>query len=107
MTLVGSADQPIGLAFTPDDQRLVSAAPGQLRTWDLRPQGPAALGNFHVDSGFVGSFAVAADESSAVIDTYHAGSGSLQRVGTDGSNTVIADELRQYSERVRRRSVPT
>ncbi len=95
LTLVGSADQPIGFAFSPDSEGLISAAPGQLRRWDLRPQGTAALGNFHVDTGYVGSFAVAGDESSAVIDTYRAGSGSIQRVGADGASTVIADNLQQ------------
>ena len=95
LVLAGSEDQPIGVAFSPDSRSLVSAAPGQLRTWDLRPQGPAALGNFHVDSGFVGSFAVAADESTAVIDTYRAGSGAIQRVDTDGASTMVADHLQQ------------
>jgi WD40 repeat protein len=95
LVLAGSTDQPIGLAFSPDAQQLVSATPGQLRTWDLRPQGPAALGNFHVDTGYVGSFAVAADETSAVIDTYHAGSGTIQRVDVGGSTTALAGNLQQ------------
>ena len=98
LLLVGSPGTPFGLAFSPDDQRLVSAAPGQLRTWDLRPQGPAALANFHVDTGYVGSFAVAADQSDTVINTYRAGVGTTQRVDADGTTTAIATNLHESNQ---------
>ena len=39
LVLAGSPDQPFGMAFSPDSSRLVSAVPGQLRSWDLSPQG--------------------------------------------------------------------
>src|SRR4029077_17063481 len=55
----------------------------------------AALGNFHVDTGFVGSFAVAADESTALIDTYRAGAGEIQHVDTAGGSVMVTNHLEQ------------
>ncbi len=70
LMIPGMPDQPIRMAFSADDTRLVSAVPGQLRTWDLTPQGPPALGNFHATGGFVGRFAMPADGSAALVSVY-------------------------------------
>ena len=76
------------LAFSPDSSRLVSAVPGQLRSWDLSPQGPAALGNFHATGGFVGSFAVGADQSNALVTMYKDGTGTIERVDQATGNVT-------------------
>ena len=93
LLLAGSPDQPYALAFSPDSSRLVSAVPGQLRSWDLSPQGPAALGNFHATGGFVGLFAVGADQSSALVTMYKGGTGTIERVdrATDSVTEVLGD----------------
>ena len=96
LLLAGSPDQPYGLAFSPDSSRLVSAVPGQLRSWDLSPQGPAALGNFHATGGFVGSFAVGADQSNALVTVYKDGTGAIERVDqATGSITEVLGDLHQ------------
>ncbi|MEY2583135.1 MAG: hypothetical protein QOE09_2984 [Ilumatobacteraceae bacterium] len=93
LLLAGSPDQPYGLAFSPDSSRLVSAVAGQLRSWDLSPQGPAALGNFHATGGFVGSFAVGADQSKALVTMYKEGTGAIERINqaTGGITEVLGD----------------
>jgi DNA-binding SARP family transcriptional activator/WD40 repeat protein len=96
LLLAGSPDQPYGLAFSPDSSRLVSAASGQLRSWDLSPKGPAALGNFHATGGFVGSFAVRADQSTALVTVYKDGTGAIERVDqATGSITEVLGDLHQ------------
>ena len=80
LLLAGSPDQPIGLAFSPDSSRLLSAVPGQLRSWDLSPQGPPALGNFHATGGYVGLFAVGPNRASALVTSYKDGTGTVERV---------------------------
>ena len=78
--LAGSPDQPFGLAFSPDGSRLVSGTTGHVRSWDLSPDGPPALGNLHVSGGFVGRFTVAADEATAIANVYAGSRTRLHRV---------------------------
>ena len=91
LVLAGSPDQPIGLAFSPDSSRLVSAVPGQLRTWNLSPQGPPALGNFHATGGYVGLFAVSPDRSTALVTIYKDGNGTVERVDQATGNITDGD----------------
>jgi WD40 repeat protein len=98
LLLAGSPDQPIGLAFSPDSSRLWSAVPGQLRSWDLSPQGPVALGNFHATGGYVGLFAVGANRASALVTSYKDGTGTVERVDqATGHVTEVMSALRQDS----------
>jgi WD40 repeat protein len=98
LLLAGSPDQPYGLAFSPDSARLVSAVRGQLRSWDLSPQGPAELGNFHATGGFVGSFAVGADQSTALVTMYREGTAAVERVDrATGSITEVLGDLHENS----------
>jgi WD40 repeat protein len=94
--LAGSPDQPYDLAFSSDSSRLVSAVPGQLRSWDLSAQGPAVLGNFHATGGYVGSFAVGADQSKALVTVYKEGTGTLERV--DQATGTITEVLRDLHQ---------
>ena len=96
LVLAGSSDQPIGLAFSPDSSRLVSAVPGQVRTWDLSLQGPPALGNFHATGGYVGLFAVSSDRSTALVTMYKDVYGHVERVDqATGTITTVIGDLRQ------------
>ena len=96
LVLAGSSDQPIGLAFSPDSSRLVSAVPGQVRTWDLSLQGPPALGNFHATGGYVGLFAVSSDRSTALVTMYKDVFGHVERVDqATGTITTVIGDLRQ------------
>ena len=91
--IAGLPDQPIRMAFSADDTRLVSAAPGQLRTWDLTPQGPPALGNFHATGGFIGRFAMPADGSAALVSVYGDNKAAVERIDATGGaiSPVLAD----------------
>ncbi len=87
-TLAGSPDSPFGLAFTPDDTRLLSASAGQIRSWDLSPQGPPVLGNFHATGGLIGSFAVAADGATANATVYGNGPAIIERLNQPDSRVT-------------------
>jgi WD40 repeat protein len=94
LVLAGSPDGSFGLAFTPDDTRLRSAGGGQIRSWDLSPQGPPVLGNLHATGGFIGSFAVAADATSAIATVYGNGPASIERLNQpDGGITNLMTGL--------------
>ncbi|MEY2554757.1 MAG: hypothetical protein QOC57_2617, partial [Ilumatobacteraceae bacterium] len=96
LLLAGSTDQPYGLAFSPDSSRLVSAVRGQLRSWDVSPQGPVALGNFHATGGFVGAFAVGADQTKALVAMYKQGTAAIARVDqATGSITEVVGDLHE------------
>ncbi|HMK10691.1 MAG TPA: WD40 repeat domain-containing protein, partial [Acidimicrobiales bacterium] len=98
LVLAGSPDQPIGLAFSHDASQLISAAPGQLRSWDLSPQGPRALGNFRATGGFVGLFGVAADQAHALVTVYKDGIGAVERVDQPtGTVTQVWGDLDQQT----------
>ncbi len=53
--LAGSPNQVNRVAFAPDSSRLASISSGQLRFWELAPEGHPALGNLHV-SGDAGNW---------------------------------------------------
>src|SRR4029077_19190230 len=96
LVLAGSPDQPVGVAFSPDASQLISAAPGQLRTWDLSPEGPRALGNLHATGGFVGLFTVAADQSHALVTVYKDGTGAVERADqATGAVAQVEGDLHQ------------
>ena len=88
--LAGTPRETAGLAFSPDGSRLVSATVGQVRAWDLSPEGPTALGNFHVSGGLSGL--LSADASAAVVDVYT--NSSIHRVDLDtGEDAVVVADL--------------
>jgi DNA-binding SARP family transcriptional activator/WD40 repeat protein len=94
MRLATGPSQQWGYDFSPDGSRLVSASRGQLRYWTLSPRGHEALGNFQVLGGYPGIFAVAADESTALVSMYEGAEETLQRVdlGT-GESEMLLDDL--------------
>ena len=64
-TLLAGSPSHVGrVSFAPDGSRLASISAGQLRFWELAPEGPPALGNFHT-SGHVAELAVGEGESTA------------------------------------------
>jgi hypothetical protein len=82
------------LAFSPDGSRFVGAAVGSLRSWDLSPEGPAPLGNFHVSGGLPGWLTFAADGSTAMVDVYTGDRNALHRVDpTSGEDTEVLADL--------------
>jgi DNA-binding SARP family transcriptional activator/WD40 repeat protein len=95
--LAGSPGQPFGLAFLPDRSQLVSGTTGQVRTWDLSPEGPASLGGFHVSGGFPGRFVVSADESAAFVTVYTGARAALHRLDlTSGKDEELLADLRLH-----------
>ena len=96
--LAGMPGEPFGLAFSADGSRLVSATTGHVRSWDLSPEGPAALRNFHVAGGFPGRFRVAADESTALVNVYTGNRTALHRVDlTTGEDEEVLTGLRLHT----------
>ena len=67
--LAGSPSQVTRVAFAPDSSRLASISAGQLRFWELAPEGHPALGNLHA-SGDVQELAVGEGESTAVATVF-------------------------------------
>jgi WD40 repeat protein len=90
--LAGSPNQPFGLGFSPDGSSLVSGTPGHVRSWDLSPEGPPALGNFHVSGGFPGRFVISTDGSEALANVYTGSRTALHRVdlSTGAEEEVLA-----------------
>jgi DNA-binding SARP family transcriptional activator/WD40 repeat protein len=62
--LPGSPNLVAEVAFAPDSSRLASISAGQLRLWELAPEGHHALGNFHT-SGSVAELVVGDGEFAA------------------------------------------
>jgi WD40 repeat protein len=92
--LAGSPTLVGGVAFAPDSSRLASISPGQLRFWDLAPDGPTALGNFYA-SGNVSELVVGEGESTAVatIESPDA-SVAVERIDlASGERVEVADGL--------------
>ena len=92
--LAGMPGDSSGLAFSPDGSRFVGAAVGSLRSWDLSPEGPAPLGNFHVAGGLPGRLTLAADESTALVSVYTGERTALHRVDlTSGEDEEVLSDL--------------
>jgi len=70
LRLAGTSGSPSPVSFSPDSSRVVAAGAGEIRTWDLSPSGPGALGNFVVSGGPLDRLAVSADESAAYATAY-------------------------------------
>jgi DNA-binding SARP family transcriptional activator/WD40 repeat protein len=101
--LVGTSGIPSMIFFSPDGSHLVSAATGEIRTWDISRVGPPVLGNFHVSGGLLDRLVVAADESAAYA-TMYTNLGDLssvhrvnRRSGRD--DEVLADVRHYFSTR--------
>ena len=89
----------VGLFFTPDGARLVSASTGEVRVWDISPVGPSVLGNFRVSGGSIDRLVVAADESAAYATVYtKAGDlSSVHRVDIrTGEDDEVLSDIRYY-----------
>jgi DNA-binding SARP family transcriptional activator/WD40 repeat protein len=68
--LAGTSGPPSQVVFSPDGSRVVAAGAGEIRTWDLSPAGPPALGNFEVAGGPLDRLVVSGDESAALATMY-------------------------------------
>jgi WD40 repeat protein len=97
--LAGTSGWPTQLKFSPDGSRLVSAKPGEVRTWDISDVGPRELGNFHVSGGQVHRLVVAADRSTAyaTVSTDAGTLSAVRRVDLDnGSDDEVLVEVPYY-----------
>ncbi len=93
--LAGSPSQVGQVSFAPDSTGLASISAGQLRIWELAPEGPPALGGFHA-SGGVGDLAVGEGESAAAAITVDDAddSASVERIDlATGEAVKVADRL--------------
>ena len=97
--LAGTSGGPFQIFFAPDGSRLSSASTGEVRTWDISPAGPRALGNFQVPGGLLDRLVVAADESTAYA-TIHTNSGDLSSVYRvdmrSGNDDEVLSDVRYY-----------
>ena len=97
--LTGSSGTPYQMLFAPDGSRLVSATAGQVRTWNISPDGAPVLGNFQVSGGPLDRLVVAADESVAYGSVYTSAGdfSSVHRLDLrSGEDDVVLGDLRSY-----------
>ena len=84
LVLAGSPDQPIGLAFSPDSSRLVSAVAGTAAHRGIcRPRAHRRSGTSTPRAATSGCSPSAADQSNALVTVYKDGNGS-RRTGRPG-----------------------
>lgn len=70
LRLTGTSGSPAQVLFAPDGTGIVSARPGEIRTWDISATGNPELGNFQVAGGLLDRIAVATDEDVAYATAY-------------------------------------
>ena len=92
--LAGSPTQVAGVSFAPDGSRLASITDGQLRIWDLAPEGHPALENV-VTSARVGELVVGEGESAAAVTLEPPGEPiAVERIDlATGDGVEVADGL--------------